>query len=50
MEFDVVMGNCFVNMYGSCGRLDEVWVVFDGLLIKDVVMWNVMLGGCVEYE
>ena len=40
--------NTLINLYTKCGCLVEARQVFDKLLKKDVVSWNVMIGGYAQ--
>lgn len=42
-DSDVIVGNSLVDMYASCGSLDESRKVFDELLDPDMVSWNAMI-------
>ncbi|PKA57391.1 Pentatricopeptide repeat-containing protein [Apostasia shenzhenica] len=39
------IGNALVCMYSKCGDLDDSWIVFNEILVKDLVSWNSMLQG-----
>lgn len=39
------VGNCLVDMYGKCGRIDFAEKCFDEMEYKDTVSWNAMLSG-----
>ncbi|OVA04359.1 Pentatricopeptide repeat [Macleaya cordata] len=44
--FDEVIKTALVDMYAKCGKLDSAKMVFDdGLISKDVVLWNSMITG-----
>lgn len=44
-EQDILVGNCLVEMYAKCGKLEDARKAFDSLPRKDVVTWNVMING-----
>ncbi|PKA66337.1 Pentatricopeptide repeat-containing protein [Apostasia shenzhenica] len=44
-ESQVLVGNCLIDMYSKCGRLDLARDVFDLMNCRDIVSWNAMLGG-----
>lgn len=48
-EIDVIVGNALINMYAKCGSLVDAHRVFDELQNRDVVTWNAMIGGYVQY-
>ncbi|XP_015895115.3 pentatricopeptide repeat-containing protein At1g08070, chloroplastic [Ziziphus jujuba] len=37
--------NALIDMYAKCGALDIARVLFDGINQRDVISWNVMIGG-----
>ncbi|KAK2966280.1 hypothetical protein RJ640_018091 [Escallonia rubra] len=37
--------NSLIDMYSKCGDLDTAWNLFEGLHQKDLISWNVMIGG-----
>ncbi|CAL9770407.1 unnamed protein product, partial [Musa acuminata subsp. burmannicoides] len=41
----VLVGNCLIDMYTKCGRLDNARDFFNQMDQKDTVSWNVMLAG-----
>lgn len=47
-EGDLFLGNTLVDMYGSCGLLNEAKEVFDQLPIQNVVSWNALISGYAE--
>jgi pentatricopeptide repeat protein len=46
-DSNVFVGNCLVDMYAKCGRMDDAWRVFSKMASRDVVTWNAMLSGHV---
>ncbi|KAJ7542712.1 hypothetical protein O6H91_09G007900 [Diphasiastrum complanatum] len=40
---DATIGNALVNMYGKCGRLQDAQCLFDDILERNTLSWNVML-------
>ncbi|WOL02006.1 hypothetical protein Cni_G10725 [Canna indica] len=42
---EVLVGNCLIDVYAKCGRLDYARDFFDQMDSKDTVSWNVMLAG-----
>ncbi|KAJ7532326.1 hypothetical protein O6H91_14G083400 [Diphasiastrum complanatum] len=48
LESDLFAGSALVDMYIKCGSLGEAREVFDKLLDKDVVSWNVMIAGYAQ--
>ncbi|KAH7291876.1 hypothetical protein KP509_29G039600 [Ceratopteris richardii] len=50
-EGDSFINNTLIDMYGKCGSLIEAQKIFDGLEVKDLVAWNVMLSAyCSNHE
>ncbi|URE46030.1 hypothetical protein MUK42_33055 [Musa troglodytarum] len=41
----VLVGNCLIDMYTKCGRLNNARDFFNQMDQKDTVSWNVMLAG-----
>ncbi|KAI4356002.1 hypothetical protein L6164_000056 [Bauhinia variegata] len=54
LEWDVFVAGALVNIYSKFQRIREARILFDGMSLKDVVLWNVMLKAYVdmglEYE
>ena len=48
-ESDVRVGNALVHMYAKCGSIDDARLAFDKMEERDVVTWNVMIGGLAEH-
>ncbi|XP_024521090.1 pentatricopeptide repeat-containing protein DOT4, chloroplastic-like [Selaginella moellendorffii] len=44
-DTDLVVQNALVSMYAKCRSLDDAWVVFQKIRIKDVVSWNAIISG-----
>ena len=44
-----IVSNNLINMYIKCGRVVDARRVFDKLLKKDVVSWNLMIGGYAQH-
>ncbi|KAF5206218.1 Pentatricopeptide repeat-containing protein [Thalictrum thalictroides] len=45
---DIYIGSSLVYLYTSCGEIGLARIVFEGIEIKNVVTWNVMISGCVR--
>ena len=43
-DYDVVVCNALISMYGRCGSLEDARDVFDAMLERNVVSWNAMIG------
>ncbi|XP_051152952.1 pentatricopeptide repeat-containing protein At1g08070, chloroplastic isoform X2 [Andrographis paniculata] len=44
-DSDLRIVNAMIDMYAKCGDLDTARSLFDGLRKKDLISWNVMIGG-----
>ncbi|KAF7002216.1 hypothetical protein CFC21_017725 [Triticum aestivum] len=45
LESDVSISTSLVDMYTKCGQLGIARGIFDSMLVRDVVTWNVMIAG-----
>ena len=43
LQYDVVLGNSLLTMYGKCGGLSEALTVFYRLMEDNLVVWNTMI-------
>ncbi|KAF7830402.1 pentatricopeptide repeat-containing protein [Senna tora] len=48
LEWDVFVAGALVNIYSKFRRIREARILFDGMPVRDVVLWNVMLKAYVE--
>lgn len=48
LEDDSSLHNTLMDMYINCGTLAEARHIFGDILFRDVVSWNVLIGGYVE--
>lgn len=49
LNLSLIIDTAMINMYGKCGRVDAARVIFDRMLIKNLVCWNAMiLGYCIH--
>ncbi|KAG8389464.1 hypothetical protein BUALT_Bualt02G0232100 [Buddleja alternifolia] len=44
-ELDVILGTSLIDMYGSCGRIEEGLRVFEEMSKKNVFTWNAIIKG-----
>ncbi|KAK2983778.1 hypothetical protein RJ640_017181 [Escallonia rubra] len=44
-ELDVILGTSLIDMYGKCGRIEEVLGVFESMKEKNVFTWNAVIKG-----
>ncbi|KAL4188936.1 hypothetical protein AMTRI_Chr08g162910 [Amborella trichopoda] len=50
VEFNVIVGNAFIDMYAKCGSLEDACAVFYGMSEKrDVFSWNSMVSAYVRH-
>lgn len=42
------IGSSFVFMYAKCGSMGDAHLVFDEMIVKDVVAWTALVIGCVQ--
>ena len=49
LESDLHVGTALVNMYARSGSIDEARLVFDRIVERDVITWNVMIGGLAQH-
>ncbi|XP_057861154.2 putative pentatricopeptide repeat-containing protein At3g23330 [Cryptomeria japonica] len=45
LELSISMGNALIDMYAKCGRVQMAHRLFDRMAVRDIVSWNVMIGG-----
>ena len=50
MERDKYVANTLLGVYIRCGSLQDARQVFDALAKKNVINWNVMIGGYVQHN
>nr|KYP45627.1 Pentatricopeptide repeat-containing protein At4g33170 family [Cajanus cajan] len=43
LEWDLFVAGALVNIYAKFGRIRDARVLFDGMAVRDVVLWNVMI-------
>ncbi|KAH7683512.1 TPR-like protein [Dioscorea alata] len=48
LERELFVGTCLIDMYAKCGCLEFSLKVFDEMRIKDVGVWNALIGGHVH--
>nr|KYP35475.1 hypothetical protein KK1_043491 [Cajanus cajan] len=49
LDLDNVLGSSVLNFYFKVGLVDEAEVVFGGMVVKDVVTWNLVVSGYVQF-
>lgn len=45
LDSDLAIRTSLIEMYFKCGMVEKAQEVFDGMPIRDVIMWNAMLAG-----
>ncbi|KAF7816414.1 pentatricopeptide repeat-containing protein [Senna tora] len=45
LSSDLQLTIALVDMYSKCGEIDTARELFDGIIEKNVISWNVMIGG-----
>lgn len=49
LESDLRVGSALVHTYAKCGRIDDARLVFEGMASRDIITWNVMIGGLAQH-
>jgi pentatricopeptide repeat protein len=49
LETDLVLGNALIDMYARCGMVSQAREVLEDLPTRDVVSWNTLICGYVQY-
>ena len=49
IQSNVFIGSTLINMYAKCGLVLEAEEVFNHLIVRNVVLWNALISGYVEY-
>lgn len=47
---NITLQNALMSMYVSCGSLDDAVNVFSTMTERDVISWNIVIGGHVEHN
>ena len=45
MTLRLPVSNGLMDMYAKCGSMEEAYLVFSQIPVKDIVSWNTMIGG-----
>ncbi|KAL6990333.1 hypothetical protein U1Q18_048977 [Sarracenia purpurea var. burkii] len=48
IDFDVVLRNSMLDLYGKCGAFDYAETLFESMAEKDTVSWNIMICSCLR--
>lgn len=48
-EVNNVIGNALVDMYATCGSVQEAFAVFNNMSGTDVISWSSMIGGWAQH-
>lgn len=49
LQRNIFVGSTLVHMYAKCGLLTKAETVFHGLALRDVVLWNALIGGYAQH-
>ncbi|XVE70384.1 hypothetical protein DITRI_Ditri10aG0068200 [Diplodiscus trichospermus] len=49
LELDNILGSSVINFYSKVGLLEDAQLVFDRMLVKDVVTWNLIISSYVQF-
>ncbi|KAI5079235.1 hypothetical protein GOP47_0006906 [Adiantum capillus-veneris] len=49
IDCDVLIGSTLIDMYATCGKLEDAYKVFDKLVMRNVVCWSIMISGYEEH-
>ncbi|KAH7427055.1 hypothetical protein KP509_10G028400 [Ceratopteris richardii] len=50
LDLELDIGNCLIDMYASCGSLEDARVLFHRLPEKDLVTWSTMISGYAKHN
>eukprot|EP00250_Pteridium_aquilinum_P017803 c23789_g13_i2 orf=2-505(+) len=50
LERDFVVANALVDMYAKWGLLQKAQEIFDRVRVRDVLLWNSLIGGYAQHE
>ncbi|KAH7436239.1 hypothetical protein KP509_05G009700 [Ceratopteris richardii] len=48
LQSDALIGSALIEMYATCGNIDDLKNVFSRLVVRDVVSWGAMIGAHVH--
>ncbi|KAJ0986038.1 hypothetical protein J5N97_004394 [Dioscorea zingiberensis] len=40
-----VLGTALIDMYAKCGSVAKAWTIFEGMMERDLIVWNAMISG-----
>ncbi|KAM0950513.1 putative tetratricopeptide-like helical domain superfamily, DYW domain-containing protein [Dioscorea sansibarensis] len=40
-----VLGTALIDMYAKCGSVTKAWAIFEGMMERDLIVWNAMISG-----
>ncbi|KAJ7978851.1 Pentatricopeptide repeat-containing protein [Quillaja saponaria] len=49
IEVDNILGSSIMNFYSKVGLIEEVELVFSRLVVKDAVIWNLLISSYVKF-
>ncbi|KAL5729075.1 hypothetical protein ACHQM5_002077 [Ranunculus cassubicifolius] len=47
-ERDLLVSSALIDMYSKCGEVEDAWIVFRMMPVRNVVSWNAMIGGYAQ--
>nr|BAN18186.1 pentatricopeptide repeat protein [Physcomitrium patens] len=50
LDGDIRVGTAFVHMLVNIGSIDDAKLIFDGIKHRDIITWNVMIGGLAQHR
>lgn len=50
LAFNIYVGSSLINMYAKCQKMEDAKKVFDLIDVKNLVLWNAILGGFAQNE
>ncbi|KAI5661805.1 hypothetical protein M9H77_21128 [Catharanthus roseus] len=50
LDGSVLVSNSFTNMYAKCADIDSAEKMFKGVLVKDIVSWNTVIGAMAKSD
>ncbi|KAL6055691.1 Pentatricopeptide repeat-containing protein [Balamuthia mandrillaris] len=48
LQGNTVLSTALINMYGTCGKMEEARAVFQGMKERDVVTWTAMIAAAAQ--
>ncbi|XP_031488300.1 putative pentatricopeptide repeat-containing protein At3g15930 [Nymphaea colorata] len=48
IELNLILENALLDMYATCGRMDEAANIFEKMPVKDIISWTTMVTGFTD--